>query len=890
MATVVPTEGKEYVITDDKSAQVSGSRDSIAMLRRTKMDMNVIQKVQDTYEHVVRETFRTSKGMTLESQDEDAVPCWSDYAYYHTENVLASNPGSQLYALGVMFLVFLIILSLVWWVIVSAASEDEMADASDDFVASFKDTNKATNLENAFYMTLQVLMTGGFDMSIGHTSILLRFLFFIQILVGLVVFAILVGFITEMVQGFMEDLNKGKSKVTDRGHTLILGWNDATQRTVAQLGFFRRQLIRYNEEWVHPWIPLSRGFFSMTRLRASTPVSDAKIVILADQFDKEEMQNMLSVCLLERGISQAYCKVGRDIVCRVGSPTDIHNLVKVAAQHATSILIMMTEDDQNEFDSSNGAITNGATIRTLLAVRHVLFTAHRVLGHEMQQGVGADKVQGPGKGDKASTKGLTKLGSRVEPSMGLNEDLRIVVQLSAPCPFINAACFMGMNGRQVVHPVDLSTFMNGLMFSCANQPGIAKTLMDLFNFDGVAIRRRPIDAMVGGKDGTVGGFIGMTFGRVQEYVTDCVLIGVVNPDSKGDIDEGLAPRRDRRFRKGDIIIFLDDNSIPTVTEEGPKICKEAKKKAVELRHLVCKSTKERRKIETIFIGGWRQEWDHNEGRFYNTVEDLCHDVKEGSTIVFLNGCSQEHMEKVMSDIGIPKSMDNQYNCQGRTLVHVTGDPGNMDNLRPVVEQYNFNTAVVLGTQHATTLTPKSRDTRVLSILLMLRQIHDEKIWRLGSQTVSHMHVIGENQQDSTSTLALPPKTPMVHTLDPDFVNTQAISARVLVTTLAYPAIAGAISDIFDEEEGKAIIAYENCSGRIPLETDIDFSTIKQLHLLDNGGEASRSIVIGVMRSPEHGNHGHATGPIILPSEDYTAKYIATDKLIVVKRFTESDTL
>ena len=57
-----------------------------------------------------------------------------------------------------MFLIFLIMLSLAWWVIVSTAAEDEMADASDYFVASFKDTNKATNLENAFYMTLQVLM------------------------------------------------------------------------------------------------------------------------------------------------------------------------------------------------------------------------------------------------------------------------------------------------------------------------------------------------------------------------------------------------------------------------------------------------------------------------------------------------------------------------------------------------------------------------------------------------------------------------------------------------------------------------------------------------------------------------------------------------------------
>ena len=182
-------------------------------------------------------------------------------------------------------------------------------EADDDFNAAFGTADTSTKGWNSFYMTLQVLMTGGYDMGIGPTHNLLRFLFFLQILVGLVVFAILVGFITDIVQTFMDDLNKGKSKVTDRGHTLILGWNEASQRTVAQIAFLRRQIQMMNEEWIHSLVPIPKGFFSFTRIQPSTPVAGAKVVILANQLDKEEMQDLITATLLERGISPLRTKV-----------------------------------------------------------------------------------------------------------------------------------------------------------------------------------------------------------------------------------------------------------------------------------------------------------------------------------------------------------------------------------------------------------------------------------------------------------------------------------------------------------------------------------------------------------------------------------------------------
>ena len=56
----------------------------------------------------------------------------------------------------------------------------------------------------------------------------------------------------------------------------------------------------------------------------------------------------------------------------MGDPTSVHDLVRVNAPHATSILTMMTDEDERKAKSSGGKVLNGATIRTLLALRSVM--------------------------------------------------------------------------------------------------------------------------------------------------------------------------------------------------------------------------------------------------------------------------------------------------------------------------------------------------------------------------------------------------------------------------------------------------------------------------------------------------------------------------------------
>merc|ERR1719460_3061071 len=220
----------------------------------------------------------------------------------------------------------------------------------------------------SFYYVFQILASGGYDDNIDtakspyHAVVLV-----LTMLTGLMVFAVLVGFVNDSVQDTIEEINQGKSKIVARGHTLILGWNESTVRVVIQIAFLRRAFQMRNETW-------SRKLFWWTRVKPSTPVAANPVVILCNTKTKQEMDHAVEEALLESGIPPWRARVGWDIVCRIGDPTDPHDLYRVAAQNATSIMVMMTEHDEEESEKTNGIIQNGATLCTLLSLRTVRFS------------------------------------------------------------------------------------------------------------------------------------------------------------------------------------------------------------------------------------------------------------------------------------------------------------------------------------------------------------------------------------------------------------------------------------------------------------------------------------------------------------------------------------
>ena len=147
-----------------------------------------------------------------------------------------------------------------------------------------------------------------------------------------------------------------------------------------------------------------------------------------------------------------------------------------------------------------------------------------------------------------------------------------------------------------------------------------------------------------------------------------------------------------------------------------------------------------------------------------------------------------------------------------------------------------------------------------------------------------MHIVGENNEDMTAKLALAPQRFKQKALshnkmarhilehDPDFINSQAVYARALVQTLAYPGIRPAIADLFEESKGSADIVILNAGDYIPLDHKMPYGVVRTLVLAAQG---ERSICIGIMHS-----NGHCE---ILPPHDHEMTLGMDDRLIILRR-------
>ena len=720
-----------------------------------------------------------------------------------------------------------------------------------------------------------------FIISAGYTDVPdengLRWLYFVSIFFGLVVFAVLVGFITDAVSQFMDGLAAGRTKVAAERHTLILGWNEATLRAVVQIAFLRRQYQMLNERrwfflyYLPALTPMMRWLNVLEVPSTSLAVSD--IVIMDDSISKDQMHEELEQTMAERGIVPWRTKIGRDVICRVGNPTKVNDLLRVGAHRAAAILVMMTEYDQREETESNGRIFNGATLRTTLALRHTLFT------------------------------NPYRSATNAEDNEAMNPDLRIVLQMQHPSDYVDAACWQhgtsisddGMgktttNGADVVLPMDLSLFLNSLMFKCAAQPGLSWVLMEILGFEGYTIRRRIAKNLRSGPDSRRGDCIGRPFWEVRREFTKAVFIGIVRPSVRNDQITakgfGLCPDPNIVIEPDDLLIFLGPRSSPEHSQGMKETFEGYHAEAVRLREkypeIADPTDPDAAKIQAnVLVCGWREMWTLKPSRLHSRIMEIVRQRLKGSTITFINSVGKDDFRSVMERLGLAHVEDVKDGPQdvavygfepesehhGVMLRHIEGDAATTDVLSPVIMKNTIHTAIVLGTQETVHLGPSHRDTRVLNILLLLR-----KLWSLKYEGVP-MHIVGENNEDMTALLALAPKRLGSRIRkEPDFVNSQAVSARALVQTLAYPMIQPAIKDLFDDAPSSADIVTVMASEYVPLDVVMKYGVVRAAVLRAKPG---RSICIGIIWK-----NGEK---VLVPPHDDDVCFCAEDRLIVFRR-------
>jgi hypothetical protein len=378
------------------------------------------------------------------------------------------------------------------------------------------------------------------------------------------------------------------------------------------------------------------------------------------------------------------------------------------------------------------------------------------------------------------------------------KDMRVVVQLSKPCSFLQATTFVDPNGTNVLFPQELSRTINALLFYCAAKPGLSRIIMSLMDFQGASIRCRPAPWLRGGPNNQKGWCVGKT---IREVLMDncwdnAICIGCDDNrlnefDGPGDTDEtynaqyapGVMGDPDRIVKASDVIMFVSTSSTPHV---GPRYRFEKKLDTLTLGEEV----KVQQPIKRVLLCGWRQVWDDEPIRVKILLAELFSGLAPGSTVTFATRKPRADFEELFlnADLGWTKNGEDfgieGHAFKGLTIHHYHCDPVKMKDMEALFKIRTFDTAVVLGTAAGLDMPAASRDSRVLTILLILRS--------LSHQHGHTIHVVAENQQDQTATLAV---TPRNNGYDPDFVNTQAIIARTLVMNLAYPEIQDAMSEL-----------------------------------------------------------------------------------------------
>ncbi|KAL7157358.1 hypothetical protein ABFS83_02G072800 [Erythranthe nasuta] len=129
---------------------------------------------------------------------------------------------------------------------------------------------------------------------------------------GMLIFAMMLGLVSDAISEKVDSLRKGKSEVIECDHILILGWSD-------KLGSLLKQLAIANKS-----------------------IGGGVIVVLAER-DKEEME--IDIAKLE------FDMMGTSVICRSGSPLILADLKKVSVSKARAIIVLASDENADQSDA-----------------------------------------------------------------------------------------------------------------------------------------------------------------------------------------------------------------------------------------------------------------------------------------------------------------------------------------------------------------------------------------------------------------------------------------------------------------------------------------------------------------------------------------------------------
>jgi ion channel POLLUX/CASTOR len=229
---------------------------------------------------------------------------------YRFENFMSKGGVSIFISLTVLFTVCLLVaLGLRWLVVTLVPGLNEVP------------------LPDHFWNTF-LAMTDPGNMGVDEQpGVWLRATVIVAGFLGVVIFSMLIAFITTSLDSLLHEFRKGRSRVVEKGQTVILGWSDRVMDIIKQLTV------------------------------ANESESDACIVLLAEK-DKEEMEDEISTFLPDLRTTR--------VICRNGHTSTIANLKRVNACEAKSAIVLASCPETAVDDDKR--VSDAKVIKTVLAL------------------------------------------------------------------------------------------------------------------------------------------------------------------------------------------------------------------------------------------------------------------------------------------------------------------------------------------------------------------------------------------------------------------------------------------------------------------------------------------------------------------------------------------
>lgn len=226
---------------------------------------------------------------------------WTDRLRYQFDNFMSRGTIALIGGLFTLSLVVIFLASII--IVVGGIRPGDEGE-------------RLTFWEAAWESLMRTLDSGTMG---GDTGWGYRVVMFFVTLGGVFVISTLIGVLTSGIEDKMDELRKGRSRVIESGHTVILGWSQQIFSVISELA-------AANENQAH-----------------------SCIVIMADR-DKVEMEDEIRAVLGKTGRTR--------IVCRTGNPIDLNDLGAVSLATARSIIVLSPESDNPDPE----------VIKTLLAI------------------------------------------------------------------------------------------------------------------------------------------------------------------------------------------------------------------------------------------------------------------------------------------------------------------------------------------------------------------------------------------------------------------------------------------------------------------------------------------------------------------------------------------